>query len=55
VGKSLKLGSFVSSPQFCPNQVIIAAPREGSAERYKIKFECRSLKSYALLMPSPKA
>ncbi len=32
-----------------------ALRREGSAERYKIKFECRSLKSYALLMPSPKA
>jgi hypothetical protein len=29
--------------------------REGSAGRYKIKFDCRSLKSYALLMPSPKA
>ena len=32
-----------------------ALRREGSAERYKVKFECRSLKSYALLMPSPKA
>ena len=32
-----------------------ALRREGSAERYKIKFECRSLKSYTLLMPSPKA
>ena len=32
-----------------------ALRREGSAERYKIKFECRSLKSYTALMPSPKA
>lgn len=28
---------------------------EGSAERYKVKFECRALKSYGLLMSSPKA
>jgi hypothetical protein len=32
-----------------------ALRRQGSAGRYKIKFECRSLKSYALLVPSPKA
>jgi len=32
-----------------------ALRRQGSAERYKVKFECRSLKSYGLLMSNLKA
>ena len=33
----------------------LALRQEASAERYNVKVECRSLKSYVLLMQSPKA
>jgi len=36
-------------------QHAIALRQKASAERYNVKVECRSFKSYGLLMPSPKA
>ena len=36
-------------------QHAFALRQEASAERYNVKVECRSFRSYGLLMPSPKA